>query len=162
MPSTGDRHVFVRLYQQYVRPHLEFASLAWSPWREGDKECLEKVQKRALGMMAGLISRDYMERLKELVRHQLDKVHVYKIVKGVGGVNNEQWLKMADNVRVTRGMDPLNIWIQVARLETRRNFFSHRVPEAWNIVPRGIRQARTAQVFKKAYKDHKRQMVAIS
>ena len=115
-----------------------------------------------MGMVAGLISRDYMERLKELVRHQLDKVHVYKIVKGVGGVNNEQWFKMADNVRVTRGMDPLNIWIQVARLETRGNFFSHRVPEAWNNVPRGTRQARTAQAFKKAYKDHKRQMVAIS
>ncbi len=44
-----DRHVIVRLYQQYVRPHLEFVSPAWSPWQEGDKECLEKVLKRAMG-----------------------------------------------------------------------------------------------------------------
>jgi hypothetical protein len=41
-----DRHVSVRLYFQYIRPHLEFAVPAWSPWREGDKEVLEKVQKR--------------------------------------------------------------------------------------------------------------------
>jgi hypothetical protein len=75
----------------------------------------------------------------------------------------EKWFKMADNERATRRTDPMNIRIQAARLETRRNFFSHRVPEAWKgVVPRDIRQARTAQAFKKAYKDHRRQMVAIS
>jgi ribonucleases P/MRP protein subunit RPP40 len=26
-----DRHVFVKLYKQYVRPHLEFAPPVWSP-----------------------------------------------------------------------------------------------------------------------------------
>jgi ribonuclease P/MRP protein subunit RPP40 len=104
--SQRDRNIFLRLYQQYVRPHLEFASPAWSPWQEGDKECLEKVQRRALGMIAGLKSRDYSERLKELGlttleerRHQLDMVQVYKIVNGVGGVSSEQWFKMAENVR---------------------------------------------------------------
>jgi hypothetical protein len=92
-----DRNIFLRLYQQYVRPQMEFASPAWSPWQEGDKECLEKVQRRAVGMIAGLKSRDYSERLKELDlttmeerRHQLDMVQVYKIVNGVGGVNSEQ------------------------------------------------------------------------
>jgi ribonuclease P/MRP protein subunit RPP40 len=39
-----DRRTFVRLYKQYVRPHLEFASPAWSPWNLGDQEELEKVQ----------------------------------------------------------------------------------------------------------------------
>ncbi len=38
-----DRHVFLRLYIQYVRPHLEYAVAAWAPWYESDKECLEKV-----------------------------------------------------------------------------------------------------------------------
>jgi hypothetical protein len=164
-----DRNIFLRLYQQYVRPHLEFASPAWSPWQEGDKECLEKVQRRAVGMIAGLKSRDYSERLKELGlttleerRHQLDMVQVYKIVNGVGGVKSEQWFKMSENVRETRRTDPTNIRIQAARLEVRRNFFSHRVPAAWNNVPAEIRQAKTAQAFKQAYKVHRRNMVAIS
>jgi hypothetical protein len=39
-----DRHVFARLYKQYVRPHLEFSTSAWSPWTAQDIECLEKVQ----------------------------------------------------------------------------------------------------------------------
>ncbi len=39
---------------------------------------------------------------------------------------------------------------------------SHRVPAAWNNVPGEIRQAKTAQAFQKAYKVHRRNMVAIS
>ncbi len=48
-----NRHVFLRLYVQYVRPHLEFASPAWSPWLEADKELLEKIQRRAVNMVSG-------------------------------------------------------------------------------------------------------------
>jgi hypothetical protein len=57
--SYRDRHVFMRLYAQYVRPHLEFAVQAWSPWTEADKECLEKVQKRAVKMVSGVKATDY-------------------------------------------------------------------------------------------------------
>ncbi len=31
-----------------MRPHLEFASPAWSPWTEADKAVLEKIQRRAV------------------------------------------------------------------------------------------------------------------
>jgi hypothetical protein len=47
---SRDRFTFVKLYKQYVRPHLEFASQAWSPWLTGDKEVLEKVQRKAVGI----------------------------------------------------------------------------------------------------------------
>ena len=49
-----DRHVFKKLYVQYVRPHVEFSSPAWLPWTEQDKAPLEKVQKRAVNLVAGL------------------------------------------------------------------------------------------------------------
>ena len=74
-----DRHVFVRLYKQYVRPHLEFCTQAWAPWTVADSTALEKVQKKAVGMVSGLISHSYEDRLKELGiqtleerRHQAD------------------------------------------------------------------------------------------
>jgi hypothetical protein len=35
-----DRNVFLRLYIEYMRPHLKFASPAWSPWLEADKDVL--------------------------------------------------------------------------------------------------------------------------
>jgi ribonuclease P/MRP protein subunit RPP40 len=37
-----DRHFFLRLDKQYVRPHLEFAVPVWSSWLKGDIETLEK------------------------------------------------------------------------------------------------------------------------
>jgi ribonuclease P/MRP protein subunit RPP40 len=53
-----DRHTFIRLYKQYVRPHLEFAAPSWSPWLTGDIEKLEKVQEKAVKMVAGLRAKD--------------------------------------------------------------------------------------------------------
>lgn len=61
-----DRHMFMKLYKQYVRPHLEFSTPAWSPWNNGDKEIIEKVQEKAVRMVAGLKGSSYEERCKEL------------------------------------------------------------------------------------------------
>jgi ribonucleases P/MRP protein subunit RPP40 len=47
-----DKRVFIQLYKQYVRPHLEFAVQAWSPWLQSDKDVLEKVQRRAVNMVS--------------------------------------------------------------------------------------------------------------
>ena len=44
----------MRLYVQCVRPHLEFSTTAWVPWTEGDKNIPEKVQRKAVGMVAVL------------------------------------------------------------------------------------------------------------
>jgi hypothetical protein len=45
-----DRNTFLKLYKQYVCPHLEFASPAWSPWKTGDIGTIERVQEKALKM----------------------------------------------------------------------------------------------------------------
>ena len=67
-----NHHVFVRLYQQYVRPHLEFSTQAWSPWTDADKSVLEKVQRRAVGMVSGLKETTYKARVKELGLQSLE------------------------------------------------------------------------------------------
>ena len=36
-----------KLYTSYVRPHLEYAISAWSPYTKADKLTLEKVERRA-------------------------------------------------------------------------------------------------------------------
>jgi hypothetical protein len=163
-----DRHVFVRLYKQYVRPHLEFATAAWSPWTAADKECLEKVQKRAVKMVSGLKSTEYEEKLKELGmttleerRHQIDMQQTHKILHGVDRVSKETWFTMAsDSQRETRqGTNPWNIKPQTARLEIRRNFFSNRVVNGWNSIPREIQEKEKPKDFKMAYEKHRSTVV---
>ena len=56
--SYRDAKTFLKLYKVYVRPHLEYAVTSWSPWEVGDKETLEKVQRRALGMVSNLRGRN--------------------------------------------------------------------------------------------------------
>ena len=54
-----DQHIFVRLYLQYVRPHLEFAVSAWAPWTQADIDCLERIQQRAIKAVSGLKANTY-------------------------------------------------------------------------------------------------------
>ena len=63
----------MKLYKQYLRPHLEFAVTAWSPWSVADKESLERVQRRAVKMISGLTSNDYYKRLAELSMETLEE-----------------------------------------------------------------------------------------
>ena len=61
-----DKVTFLKLYKVFVRPHLEYAVSSWSPWSQGDKNELEKVQQRALKMVSNLQARSYEDRLLEV------------------------------------------------------------------------------------------------
>jgi ribonucleases P/MRP protein subunit RPP40 len=87
-----------QLYKQYVRPHLAFAVQAWSPWHQADKEAQEKVQRRAVGMVSGLRSVEYEDRLPELGlttfeerRHPADMLQMFKIINGAGDLQITDW-----------------------------------------------------------------------
>ena len=117
-----DRHVFKRLYVQYVRPHLEFAVQAWAPWSVADADSLEQVQKRAVKSISGLVGQSYEDRLKELNlptlqarRDDLDMVQTYKIVNGTGTDNLELWFERASMRRQTRQTVGLDNLVQIGR-----------------------------------------------
>ena len=40
-----DSRTFVMLYKALVHPHVEYANSVWSPYKRGDIEATEKVQK---------------------------------------------------------------------------------------------------------------------
>ncbi len=52
-----DRHIFKKLYVQYVRPHTEFSVQAWSPWpldRGGQRMLGESPEKSSgVGVRTG-------------------------------------------------------------------------------------------------------------
>ncbi len=86
--SLRDRHTFLMLYKQYVRPHLEFSSQAWSPWLVGDKLRWRRSGKRQK-RVSGLKSKEYKERCLELGldtlekrREEQDMVLVHKMAMG--------------------------------------------------------------------------------
>jgi hypothetical protein len=152
-----DKRVFIQLYKQYVRPHLEFAAQAWAPWNQADKDLLEKVPKRAAGMVFGLRSREYEDRLRELEmttleerRHKADMLQMFKIMQGDGQQNPADWFRppaaAEAAARTRQHADPLNVRPNYGRLEIRRHSFAVRAGEPWNEVPGCIKRAHSHSI----------------
>jgi hypothetical protein len=158
-----DRHIFVRLYKNYVRPHLEFSTPAWSPWTEEDKKVIEDVQRRAVRMISGLTGSTYEEKLEEIGlctleerRHQADMLQVYKILHGHDKAANI-FERAATGERTTRAAaDPWNVKVPFARLELRRNFFTVRAANHWNKIPAELKASNSKESFKQQYKKFRR------
>jgi len=82
---------FVALYKSMVRSHLDYCCPVWSPYRKGDIEASEKVQKRATKLIPALKNLPYKDHLKACnmstlhyrrVRGDIGLIETYKILSG--------------------------------------------------------------------------------
>jgi hypothetical protein len=158
-----DKKIFPKLYTRYVRPHLEFASVAWNPWHQKDIDALERVQKRAVNMINGLAGKTYEEKLSEIGmetlserRKEADLVQFFKVMNGQSTVNRQNWFETAARTtNVTRmAADELCIKKPFARTDKRQNFFTVRICDMWNGLPKDIRAAKNVAHFKRNYRSH--------
>ena len=157
-----DKDTFLKLYKVYVRPHLEYAVASWSPWTVGDREVLEKVQRRALGMVSNMRGRSYEDRLTEagltnLVDRRVrgDMIETYKIMSGKDRVDPRIFFDLAEDGPGprTRQAAAQHIRAQVVRpkLDIRRFCFSQRVISTWNLLPDSLKGVGTTLAFKIGY-----------
>ena len=162
-----DRHTFVRLYQQYVRPHLEYFVQAWSPWLQQDIDLLENVQRRAMRSISGL-SGSYEEKLKELKMYSLkdrrnrgDMIETYKIVHRIEDVNPSAYFTFPAAYHATRQavsvredgtvLPTYGLQKGPSRLELRAQFFTQRVINNWNSLPLEVKNSTSTNAFKNNY-----------
>ena len=158
-----DKDTFLKLYRVYVRPHLEYAVTSWSPWSVGDKEVLERVQKRALRMVSNLRGRQYEERLVEAGmtsledrRERGDMLATYKILSGKDRVDPRTIFNLAEEgpglrTRQAAGMHHIRKQAVRPRLDIRRYTFSQRVVNTWNQLPDSLKAVDTVLAFKIGY-----------
>jgi hypothetical protein len=140
-----DKKIYVKLklYKQYVRPHLEFVSPAWAPWAEQEKNQIEAVQKKAINWIPGLVGASYEEKCLELGlstledrRWEQDMVQTYKIPR-------TRTANVYENLKMPR-----------FRTEVRRNTFSIGVIKSWNSLPDSVKQADTVPKFKNGLREY--------
>ena len=166
----------VPLYKSFVRPKLEHAIAAWSPWTEGDKETLERVQKRMVRMISDKRGNSYEDRLHSIGlttlaerRERGDAIETYKTLKGVNNVDKYGWFSFRDaNMRATRSTVSVGddgqqqqqradvLFMESVRLDSRKNFFTVRTVNKWNELPDEIKCARSVNSFKNGYDDWKK------
>ena len=96
--SYRDKNVWLRLYQIYVQPQLEYAVQAWRPWMSRDINLLKNVQRRAIRMTSGLKGKSYEEKLAEVGMQSLedrrargDAIQTWKIMSGYNDVYEGTW-----------------------------------------------------------------------
>jgi len=145
---------FILIYKTMVRSYLDYCCSVWAPYKKGDIEALEKVQKRATKMLPSLRHSSYPDRLKACNLTTLhyrqvrgDMIEVYKIVSGKYDSVIAPTLIMSDTHK-TRGND-LRLQKSHLKYDMRKFYFTNRVVDQWNSLPNWVVTANKTNIFKK-------------
>jgi hypothetical protein len=137
--------------------------VTWSPWLAGDREVLEKVQKKAVCMVSGLKGKSYEERCAELGLETLETRRikqdmmslVHKLISNDGVEELFTATGEHNGVRTRRAAAANGLAAPFARTDIRKYSFAVRTVEHWNSLPEGARTAYSQQSFKELLKNIK-------
>ena len=149
---SRDVETWTSLYRTYIRPHLEFAISAWSPFLRRDITVLEKVQRRVTRLPKPLKGVEYSERLErmglttlETRRQRGDLIQMFKIVRGADNVTWHREPLWSQPRETKRSQLRREI---VSSCQQRHHFFTNRIANKWNELPDEIIESGTVEVFK--------------
>nr|CAD2170510.1 unnamed protein product [Meloidogyne enterolobii] len=156
LPKTLPIETYVKAFKTYVRPIMEYSTESFSPKLEYLNKQLEKPQRnftrKVLRYKFKYQKIEYTDRLKRcslpptnIRRIRTDLMTTFKIIKGFYKIKPEQMFSKPNrnNPRLHR--------YQIFKKQTQNNhFFSHRVIDRWNKLPKNeIEKINTIPQFKK-------------
>lgn len=143
---------FLKIYNAYIRPHLEFAVIVWSPLLKQDINRLEGVQRRATKLPRGFRNLPYEERLHRLNlkslearRQRGDLITTYRILHGEFYCHEDLFEPNTENQLREHS---LKLRKEHFRTTTRKHFLSNRVFDQWNSLPENVISAPSLNSFK--------------
>jgi len=162
---------FVTLYKSLIRPHLEYATPVWSPWKKQQIRLIEGIQRRATKLLPGLRDKPYESRLRalglptlEYRRRRADMIVVYKALTGLEDIEPGHIIPRVQATQRTRG-HPLKLYKTRCKTRLRANSFRHRVVNDWNELPEYVVISPSLNAFKsnlnKAWSNHPYKFTAV-
>ena len=132
-----DKVIFLKLYQQLVRLHLQYAVLVSNPHLKRDIERTEKVQRRATKCINGTQSKSYHDRQHILGidslqkrRYVFDLVELFKIIHNLSPLNFDDFFSFVEHN--TTCSHQYKLAKKYSHLDCRKYFFVNRVVNVWN------------------------------
>ena len=157
---------WLKLYNTYVRPKLEYCTPVWSPFLQKDKDKLESIQHRFTKFAFQKCSIpfiSYEDRLTKIGYISLEKrrkffdlVLTYKIVYGISDLNFGDYFTMK-NFHYSLRSHTLQIETKL-KLKTPcwLNSFFGRAPQMWNTLPPELVHSLNLSHFKNKLKKYLR------
>ena len=162
--TSRSQRLWEMLWKAHIRPHLEHAIQAWSPYLKGDIKVLENVQRAVTKHMGGMKGMNYEKRLTELGwttlearRTRGDLIMTYQLRNSNAAVNLNTWhwtnpLAEIDGPvgSVRAGDVRLNPPVKY-KCKQRENFLTTRVAAPLRDLPKGIINSTSVNTFKNRY-----------
>ena len=149
--SYIDKRAFCVLYNQRVRPHLDYGMAACPPNSSADSKLLEAVQSKATAMVYGIRHENAETRRKmlglmslEQRRERGDLIEVFKILKGLTRIDPTKFWEVRDARNGARLVKEL----ATNGRKQRQSFFSYRIIQKWNLLPVELKTAPSLACFK--------------
>jgi hypothetical protein len=141
--------MFLQLYSSFVRPHLEYCSIAWLPLLKKDKLLLEQVQRRATKSVRSLRLLSYPDRLTALNLFSLEyrrlrgcMIFTYKLFQT--GMQDRHFTVSESCLRG----HSKKLFVERANTRLRQSFFSFVTIPTWNKLPSDVVNAPSLVSFK--------------
>ena len=151
--TYNEKQLIVPLYKAIIRPHLEYSTQAWRPYRNNDIYKLERIQRRATKIIPELRNLSYENRLLqyglttlETKRLRGDQIEVFKIVNGYEDIDTNMFFKLKEGSGTIGHKAALGK--ELCRLDMRKYSFSHRVINEWNKLSNDCVNVSNVNMFK--------------
>ena len=143
--SKCNKNIKVKLYKQLVRPKLDYCVNVWKPATPGLQKLIEKVQKRAAGLVLGHRVEDYTRDISVLswspihIRQTCQELCLmYKIINNLIDIDFMKYFtfrQCSNNLRYTHSAQ---VTPKSARTNTCLQSYFYRIVPLWNSLPDNI------------------------
>ena len=156
-----DPDTFAKIFVAFVRPHLEYGQVIWSPHLRKYINMIEKVQIRATKLINGFQNLTYAERLEKLNLPTLafrrlrgDMIETYKHFHNYDPSILPPSFRPRDRPSRLHEFQIQPIIPKDGERGVQKNSFYCRVADTWNNLPRDVVAAPTMDAFKNRLDNH--------
>ena len=148
--------LFKQLYTTFVRPHLEYAQVVWSPKLRKTTKLIEGVQRRATRIVDACKNHPYQSRLEQIGiptleyrRAVSDMVEVYKHLHNYDKTTVPERFSPRTRPSRNHNFELERIFAKDGARGVQTNSFYFRSIKQWNTLPREVVESPSIVVFKK-------------